>query len=152
MNASSSSSNTGRVLALAIHVGKGQPMRLIEESTLAVGAGLADDPDGTGQRGVTFLDIARWNATLEDLGVDLPWHTRRANVLVEGLDLEATLGHTLRLGTAEIRVHAETVPCGLMDRLHDGLRTALKPDFRGGVYGEVMTAGAVRVGDAVCVV
>ena len=152
MNAASSSSNSGRILALAIHVAKTEPMRLIEDSILTVGAGLTDDPNGKGRRGVTLLDVARWNDTMEELGVDLPWHTRRANVLVEGLDLESTVGRTVRLGTAELLIHAETVPCGTMEGLHAGLRAALVPDFRGGVYGEVMTAGAVRVGDSVCVV
>ncbi len=127
-------------------------MRLLEESEVHVGGGLANDPNGRGRRGVTFLDQARWHDTITELCVDLPWHTRRANVLIEGLDLKSTIGHTLILGSAEVRIHDETTPCGLMDQLHGGLRAALESDYRGGVFGEVITAGTVRVGDTVCMV
>jgi hypothetical protein len=39
-----------------------------------------------------------------------------------------------------------------MDQLHDGLRQALEPDCRGGVHGEVLKAGAIRVGASIAIV
>jgi MOSC domain-containing protein YiiM len=36
-----------------------------------------------------------------------------------------------------------------MESQQAGLRDALKPNFRGGVHGEVLTGGTIHVGDAV---
>jgi MOSC domain-containing protein YiiM len=43
----------------------------------------------------------------------------------------------------------ETDPCGNMERAHPGLRAALTPNWRGGIYGEVLEGGTLSVGDAV---
>ena len=60
-----------------------------------------------------------------------------------------TIGKRLRIGEVEIDVHDETRPCDLMDYLCTGLKHALKPDTRGGVVGEVVCDGVIRVGDVV---
>jgi len=39
-----------------------------------------------------------------------------------------------------------------MDQQHAGLRQALVPDCRGGVYGQVLTGGTILVGDAVTLI
>jgi hypothetical protein len=36
-----------------------------------------------------------------------------------------------------------------MDEAHQGLRAALSPEWRGGVYGEVLDDGAIAVGSEV---
>jgi MOSC domain-containing protein YiiM len=86
-----------------------------------------------------------------ELGAEIPWHTRRANVLVEGLDLPALKGRRVRVGGAEVMLIDETRPCGLMDRQHEGLRKALIPACRGGLHGRVVRAGTFHVGDMVVV-
>ncbi|MFH1111309.1 MAG: hypothetical protein V1790_19250 [Planctomycetota bacterium] len=40
----------------------------------------------------------------------------------------------------------------LMDQQHAGLRQALVPDCRGGVYGQVLAGGAVCIGDHVTLI
>ena len=89
------------------------------------------------------LDIVR------ELGVELPWHTRRANLLVDGIRLADLIGQCTRVGEVELTINAETKPCGYMDELHPGLKDALSPDCRAGVYGRVTKAGEVKVGDRV---
>ena len=74
---------------------------------------------------------------------------RRANVMVSGIDLEASKGQVLRLGASSILIRGETRPCNIMEAACPGLREALQPHWRGGVYGEVVEGGQVRVGDAV---
>ena len=49
------------------------------------------------------------------------------------------------------RVHGETDPCELMDRVAPGLKVALTPDRRAGVFGAVIEGGAIAVGDTVTV-
>lgn len=139
----------GAVKALAAWSGKGLPMREVNQAHVALGRGFEGHERAVGKRGVTLISIERWTDTMRDMGQDLPWHTRRANVLTEGIDLSATIGKRLRIGEVEIDVDDETRPCKLMDELCPGLRHALKPDKRGGVVGEVVREGMIRVGDTV---
>jgi MOSC domain-containing protein YiiM len=74
---------------------------------------------------------------------------RRANLVVEGLDVRAAIGKALQIGPCQIRVIAELRPCRLMDDAAPGLQTALDPECRGGVYGRVMQGGLLEVGAAV---
>ena len=141
----------GVVKALALWSGEELPTREVNEVRVTAGRGFEGDERGVGKRGVTLLSIERWTDTMREMGEDLPWHTRRANILTEGIDLTATIGKRLRIGEVEIDVHDETRPCKLMDELCPGLRRALKPDKRGGVVGEVIHEGEIRVGDAVTV-
>lgn len=83
------------------------------------------------------------------LGADLPWHVRRANVCVEGLDLPALIGRRIRAGQLVLDVLDETRPCDLMDEMHPGLQAALRPEGRGGVYGRVLEGGLLQIGDSI---
>jgi MOSC domain-containing protein YiiM len=145
-------SASGRVRGLAIHGPRGEPMIEVEEIHVTRLAGLQGDRSGKGKRGVTLLSQEHWSQVTAALRADLPWHTRRANVLVEGLQLSASVGRRLRLGEVELYIHGETRPCEQMDRLHPGLRRLLETDCRGGVHGQVSVGGHLKVGDAVFLV
>jgi len=111
---------------------------------------LAMEDRKPGPRSITLMSKEAWKDVCDELGADLPWHTRRVNLLVKGIDLPATLGKRVRLGEVRILVHGESKPCELMEKQHRGLRCALKPHCRGGVYGEVLEGGTIRLGDVVC--
>ena len=113
--------------------------------------GIADNADRGGRRQVTLISAEAWAAACAVLGHDVDPVTRRANVLLSGVDLSQTRGHVIRLGQAELEVTTETVPCRLMDFAHDGLMEALKPEWRGGVSARVRTPGPVAIGDPVVV-
>jgi MOSC domain len=93
-----------------------------------------------------------WSAATAELGVDAPPSARRANVVIRGLDLADTLGKQLRVGAVLIQVRGETDPCELMNRVAPGLRDALTPERRAGVFGAVIEGGPIAVGDPVTVV
>ncbi|HRK34851.1 MAG TPA: MOSC domain-containing protein [Candidatus Hydrogenedentes bacterium] len=143
------SSTEGRVAAIAVRTEKLGPMREIEVANAALGGGIDGDIPVKITRGITLISREQWEQAMGELGADLPWHTRRANVLVEGLPLQNLVGRVVRVGGVQIHIHGETEPCGLMDRLYDGLQFALKPEMRGGVHGEVIQAGAFSVGDTI---
>lgn len=139
----------GRVQALWVKRAHRGPMDAAQEITLVVAEGVQGSADRGGSRQVTLISEERWDQLLEQLGERPDPAVRRANVLVRGLDLSARRGAVLCLGAARLRIRGETRPCERMDAALDGLRAALQTRCGGGVYGEVLTGGVVRVGDGV---
>ena len=126
------------------------PVESLEAGEITVGGGLAGDHRGTpGSRQITVVSKQAWEAACRELGDDLPWTYRRANLLVDGIDLEDMSGRRLRVGEVELEITDETKPCPRMDEQHQGLTAALAPNWRGGVTCRVLTGGRVAVGDAV---
>ncbi len=99
------------------------------------------------KRHVTLIFADDWARTIADLGQDVDPSARRANVLLSGGDAPSLVGQRVRLGAAEIEIHGIVHPCDLMDEMADGLQEAMRPEGRGGVWGRVLTSGAVCVGD-----
>ncbi len=124
-------------------------MREAQQTTVHPGRGFDTENRKTGRREVTLLSTEAWTDACRELGVNIPWVVRRANFLIEGVDLPSTLGQIISIGPVQIRIHGETRPCGIMESQQPGLRDALTPNLRGGVHGEVLTGGTIRVGDTV---
>ena len=134
---------------IAVRGASRAPMREVQEASVTVTDGIVEDYRGAGLRQVTFIDAGQWRQVVGELGVDLPWYTRRANLLVDGLDLPAMVGSRLRIGDCLFEIHGETEPCERMDELQAGLRAGLVPEMRGGVWGKVLESGQLRVGQSV---
>src|SRR5919206_5822 len=64
--------------------------------------------------------------------------------MVSGLELANTRRRLLRIGKVRVRVYGETTPCSLMEEAHAGLRAALRPAWRGGVFAEVLDDGEIQ--------
>ena len=124
-------SPASRVAAIAVRTAVDGPMREIQRAVAAVDGGVDGDLDCAPDRGITFISSQQWLQVVRELGAELPWHTRRANVLVDAPELAYWIGKTIRVGGVEVAVKAETKPCGLMDQLHRGLKDALVPECRG---------------------
>ena len=142
-------SDQATLQGIAVRGASRAPMREVQEASVTVTDGIVEDYRGTGLRQVTFIDAGQWRQVVGELGVDLPWYTRRANLLVDGLDLPATVGSRLRIGECLFEIHGETEPCERMDELQAGLRAGLAPEMRGGVWGKVLESGHLRVGQSV---
>jgi MOSC domain-containing protein YiiM len=139
----------GTVRGIAIRDASGGPMREIDRATADSDAGIRGNARVSPKRGLTLLDLAKWREALAACRADLPWHARRANVLVEGLDLARLVGRRVRIGDAVVEILGETKPCANMDRAFPGLRAALETGFRGGAHGRVVRTGSFAAGDAV---
>lgn len=140
-------SRIGKVLGIALRCANKEEMREVREATCVENGGIEGDPTSSPDRGITLIASEQWKQVTTELGVELPWWTRRANVLIETNALGSLIGSRIRLGDVEVQVCDETRPCGLMDQLKPGLRAALKPDQRGGVNGRIVKGGILRVGD-----
>lgn len=139
----------GTVLAIALKTAHGGPMREVTAATVEQNGTLVGSASANPARGVTFLSASQWQQVMHELDADLPWHTRRANVLIDADGLGNLRGASIQIGQATFEILAETRPCDLMDTFHPGLKVALTPDCRAGVHGRVTRAGDIRVGDAV---
>jgi MOSC domain-containing protein YiiM len=145
---------SGRLIGIARRDKRSAPMQTAESGTVTVAAGLAGDCKGAKfpERQITVLSREDWEAALASLGnAELPWTTRRANLLVEGVRLPRGPGSQMRVGQVLLEVTGQTSPCEVMERAFPGLRKALSPEWRGGVTCKVIAGGDVRTGDEVSV-
>jgi len=139
----------GEVLALAHRPLKGAPMATTSILTLTPENGVVEDYGSSLRRQVTILAESSWEMACKEVDEDLDWTSRRANVLVREIDLQSLVNTHVHLGTAIIEVLGEVDPCHVMDAAQQGLKKALKPDWRGGVYGKVIQSGEIRIGDTI---
>ena len=138
---------TARLLAIFLRPGARLPVRHADEATAIAGQGLDGDHAGGGKRQVTLLAREAWERACADFGTAVDPSVRRANLLVEGIDLGACIGGSLQIGDVVVDVLGETRPCELLDAQgRTGLCAALRPERRGGVYGAVRTGGLLRTG------
>ena len=139
----------GTVVGLARRAASRAPMETLETAEVTAESGVRGDYRGApGGRQVTVLTRESWQAACAELGRQMPWTTRRANVYIDGLRVEGALGRRIRIGDLELEISAETAPCERMEEAAAGLRRALTPGWRGGVSCTVRSPGRIRLGDA----
>ena len=139
---------TGRLIGIARKAEIGAEPETISRARVSAEAGVEGDFRGRTEkaRKVTVLARESWAAACKDLGRELPWTTRRANLCVEGIALPKQIGARLKIGSAVLEVAEETDPCSRMEKAARGLRAALTPDWRGGVCCTVIEPGDVEIG------
>ena len=130
-------------------------MEILDAVQVSIESGLAGDfrgavkPGGRGRRQVSLLERGDWDAAMAETGHSLPWQERRANLLVDGLDLPRVPGTRLRIGDVVLEITQECDPCSRMETLAPGLKAALTPDWRGGALARVIAGGRIAVGDMI---
>lgn len=140
----------GSLTGIARREQKRAPMETLERAEISKETGVAGDWRGKpGKRQVTIVSAGAWRDACRELGQEVPWTARRANLLVEGVDLRETTGGILRIGPAKLLINCEVDPCSRMDEQYQGLTRALQPAWRGGVGCTVLEAGSVALGDTV---
>lgn len=147
-----SSAVIGPVVGIALRSPNKGPMREVPSVLATVRSGLIGNTHTSPNRAITLISAEHWRQTTTEIDAILPWHTRRANILVECGGLGNLIGKRIRVGAVEVEVINETQPCERMDELHAGLRAALSPSCRGGIYGRILNDGEIRIGDQVALV
>ena len=125
------------------------PMDPVERVAVRAGHGLAGNADRSRFRQVTIIEREVWNALMRETGADAPPSTRRANLMVSGISLAHSRGRVLRVGRVRLHIGGETRPCERMEEAVRGLQAAMRPDWRGGAYAQVLDEGVIAVGDRV---
>lgn len=140
----------GILAGIARREKKRAPMETLDSAEVSRESGVANDSRGKpGNRQVTLLFTRDWQAACEELGNEVPWTTRRANLLIEDLDTPKTPGCLIAIGDVRLKSTMEIDPCSRMDEQVAGLKQVLQPDWRGGVGCEVIRGGSIAVGDEV---
>ena len=139
----------GRVERLWVKRAHRGAMDARDSIELVEGRGVDGSADRGGRRQVTILEREVWDALMRELGSDAGPETRRANVLVSGIDLRASRGRVLRLGATRVRIAGEVKPCERMEEAVTGLRALMYPEWRGGAFAQILDGGTVSVGDVV---
>jgi MOSC domain-containing protein YiiM len=127
-------------------------MQEIAEGLVSLEAGLVGDYKGAKfpLRQITVLTREAWRAAAVEIGdPGLPWTVRRANLLVEGVELPRAKGGILGVGPVRLEVTGQTYPCVRMEEAHAGLLKALARNWRGGVICRVLSGGQIGLGEAV---
>jgi len=142
---------TGKLEAIWLKRMKGGPMDARQTATLQAGKGIVGNANQGGKRQVTIIQKEVWESLMAQMGGDLDPAARRANLMISGrLDLANTIGQVLQIGNCRVRIYGETKPCEMMDKALPGLREAMKGNWSGGVFGEILDDGQIAVGDPVC--
>ncbi|MHC4859913.1 MAG: MOSC domain-containing protein [Planctomycetota bacterium] len=135
------------VVGLWVRPVKSGEMVARDSLAIEIGGGVVGDHAFGKERHVTLVFVEDWSAATRDLGRSVSPTARRANVLVTGGGGVRLIGSTIRLGEIELDVKGITKPCARMDEASRGLKTALEPDGRAGIWGRVTVGGTIRVGD-----
>ena len=142
-----------KLIGIAIKHTKRAPMQTLSSAFISIDKGVENDFRGKpSKRQVTVMSQQAWQDANVGLNTDLPWTIRRANLLVDELDMEDTAGSIITIGDVVLQIKQQTDPCERMEEAAKGLYNALKPRWRGGVCCRVINEGKVKLGDDVVLI
>ena len=128
------------------------PMEEIKSAEISIESGIKGDARGKKRnRQISILFEDDWADACSELGVVLPWLTRRANLFVSDMRAPQKSGQIITISNVQLEVKLETEPCDLMDKQRQGLQNALSRSWRGGVCCNVLKAGTISVGDKIAI-
>lgn len=136
----------GKLLGIFARENWGGEMRSLDEANFVEGKGMTEDVSFGKRRQITIIEQEKWQAVNNELHTNLPPETRRANLLISGINLENSRNRILKIGDCRIEIMGETKPCGAMDEKFQGLQNALKPNWNGGAFGKILDGGKISVG------
>ena len=139
----------GRLEAIWIKRFKRGPMDPAAEATMVEGRGIEGNANQGGKRQVTIISKEMWEKLMGEVGGDKDPASRRANLMVSGVDLRDARSRVLAIGDVRVRIYGETRPCERMEEAQPGLKSAMEGSWNGGAFGEVLDDGTIAVGDAV---
>jgi MOSC domain-containing protein YiiM len=151
---------TGIVLSLHIAPVGAAPMQSVRSVNAVADRGLegdryfsqsgtySNDP-GTG-RHVTLIEIEAIEGLKREYCVELDAASARRNIVTRGVALNHLVEKEFRVGAAVLRGTRLCEPCSHMEKLT--VKGAMRGLIhRGGLRAEIVTGGAIRIGDSILV-
>jgi MOSC domain-containing protein YiiM len=122
------------------------PLEGADQVQVNTGGGIEGDRHG--DKDITLFEAEAIEGLEADTGIDLQPHEIRRNVMTRGIALNDLLGHRIRVGEVEAVVTELCHPCSHLQSLtYPGVLRGLVN--RGGLNADVITGGAIRVGDGI---
>lgn len=139
----------GRLEGIWLKRSHGGPMDAFSTARLVAGQGIEGSIDRSRRRQVTIIAREAWEQLMSQLSARADPSSRRANLMVSGIELSNTRGRVLRIGAGRLAIGGELTPCERMDEVRPGLRELMRPDWGGGVFAQVLDNAEIRIGDPV---
>lgn len=144
----------GTVLSIHRVATKNGPAEKLDAAPFLANFGLEGDWRSRKNRGrqITLVEAEALEEVARVLKLPaIPAGASRRQVLVRGIDLNATVGKTLRVGPLLIKVEELCDPCRNMETMvGSGAHRAM--ENRGGVCARVLEGGTLRPGDGIEIV
>lgn len=149
----------GTIVSIHIALSGGAPMQSVASVIAKAGQGLEGDRyhskrgtfsahPGTG-RDVTLIEIEAIEALKRDYQVELDAGLARRNLVTHGITLNHLVDREFKVGGVLLRGIRLCEPCSHMEKLaRKGTMSGLV--HRGGLRAEIITGGAIHVGDGIC--
>ena len=148
----------GTIVSIHVAPAAGAPMQSVTAVTAKAGQGLEGDryynrigtfsaEPGTG-REVTLVEIEAIEALARDYQIELEEGLARRNLVTRGVALNHLVDREFKVGAVILRGTRLCEPCSHLEKLtrKGALRGLI---HRGGLRADVVTGGAIRVGDAI---
>lgn len=139
----------GKLEAIWLKTVKRGPMQSVQHASLVAGKGIQGNADFGGKRQVTIIEKEIWDLLQAQTGEVVDPSTRRANLMISGVALKDSEARILCIGHCRIHIQGETKPCAQMEQAVTGLQDKMALMWRGGVWGDVLDEGEIRLGDTV---
>jgi MOSC domain-containing protein YiiM len=122
------------------------PLEAADAVQVKTGAGI--EGDRYGDTDITLFEAEAIEALKTNTGIELKPSEIRRNVMTRGISLNDLLGHRIRVGEVEAVVTELCHPCSHLQKLtQPGVLRGLVN--RGGLNADVVSGGAIRVGDEI---
>ena len=144
------------VAAIFIYPEESKPGHSVAQAMAVEGRGLegdryfaADDPHEDRGSDLTLIEAEAIEGVVA-AGIEFGLGDSRRNVVTRGVDLNALVDQTFRVGGVECRGIRLNHPCAHLESLtQPGVMKALVN--RGGLRASIVNGGAIKVGDAIVV-
>jgi MOSC domain-containing protein YiiM len=122
------------------------PLEAADTVQVKTGAGI--EGDRYGDTDITLFEAEAIEDLKTNTGIELKPSEIRRNVMTRGISLNDLLGHRIRVGEVEAVVTELCHPCSHLQKLtQPGVLRGLVN--RGGLNADVVSGGAIRVGDQI---
>lgn len=143
----------GKVIGIAAKETKESPSTVYASAKISFKNGVADDYRGEANKEhqISIITQESWDEVCKELNTKLHWTLSDANILVEGIDLNNTVGDYLKIGNFYLEITGENKPTDKYNDVFIGLKEALTSNLRGGVIAKVYSEGIITENDSITI-
>lgn len=101
---------------------------------------------------ITLIESENIDAFNKELKTNIDYKDFRRNIITEGIKLNDLVGKTLLIGKVKIKAHDLCKPCKHLQEIVKQDYLLKKLMFRGGLRGEILSSGKIKIGDIISII